>query len=204
MKPGQIRILVVDGDQANADKTVQILNPKGYHIDAAYSMQEGLDKSEKVEKLGYHLFIVDIDSSGQPSGMETVRQLRENHRHTCVIILTSTPTLETAIQAVQFGVCDYISKPVTEERLIEGISKSLLRVGIYLTSEETIIKSIGTKLRFLRKEQGLTTQQLANRVGVTQSQISQVETGRSAASVVTLYKIAQAFDTSLSEMLEGA
>jgi transcriptional regulator with XRE-family HTH domain len=58
-------------------------------------------------------------------------------------------------------------------------------------------------LRQLRREQGLTTQQLANRVGVTQSQISQVETGRSAASVVTLYKIAQAFEMSLAEMLEG-
>jgi DNA-binding NtrC family response regulator len=200
MKPEQIKILVVDGDDASASKCTEVLATKGYQVDRVGTPQEALTKSAETT---YHLVITEMNFNGQASGLEIIQQVRENHRHTCAIVLTSNPTLDGAIQAIQLGVCDYIAKPVQDDRLLDSVNKSLSRRGIYLTSEETINKAIGARLRQLRREQGLTTQQLANRVGVTQSQISQVETGRSAASVVTLYKIAQAFEMCLSEMLEG-
>lgn len=200
MKPEQIKILVADADQASATKCVEILSSKGYQVAQASTPNEAMSKSS--EEI-FHLVITEMNFNGHGSGMEVIKQVRDNHRHTCAIVVTGTPSLEGAIQAIQMGVCDYMAKPVQEDRLLDSVNRSLSRRGIYLTSEETINKAIGARLRQLRREQGLTTQQLANRVGVTQSQISQVETGRSAASVVTLYKIAQAFEMSLSEMLEG-
>jgi DNA-binding NtrC family response regulator len=200
MKPEQIKILVADADEASGTKCVEVLAAKGYQVDRAHSPQEALTKSAEST---YHLIITEMSFNGQGNGLEVIQQVRDNHRHTCAIVVTANPTLEGAIQAIQLGVCDYLPKPVQDDRLLESVNRSLSRRGIYLTSEETINKAIGARLRQLRREQGLTTQQLANRVGVTQSQISQVETGRSAASVVTLYKIAQAFEMSLSEMLEG-
>jgi DNA-binding NtrC family response regulator len=200
MKPEQIKILVADADEAGGAKCAEILTAKGYQVERAHSPQEAITKSNETT---YHLIITEMSFNGQGSGLEIVQQVRDNHRHTCAIVMTSNPTLEGAIQAIQLGVCDYLAKPVQDDRLLESVNRSLSRRGIYLTSEETINKAIGARLRQLRREQGLTTQQLANRVGVTQSQISQVETGRSAASVVTLYKIAQAFEMCLSEMLEG-
>jgi DNA-binding NtrC family response regulator len=200
MKPEKIKILVTDADDASGGKCVEVLAAKGYQVDRARTPQEALTKSAEAT---YHLIITEMNFNGQMSGLEVIQQVRDHHRHTCAIVMTSNPTLEGAIQAIQLGVCDYLPKPVQDDRLLESVNRSLSRRGIYLTSEETINKAIGARLRQLRREQGLTTQQLANRVGVTQSQISQVETGRSAASVVTLYKIAQAFEMSLSEMLEG-
>ncbi len=200
MKPEQIKILVTDADEASGGKCTEVLAAKGYQVDRARSPQEALTKSAEST---YHLIITEMNFNGQMSGMDVIQQVRDHHRHTCAILMTSNPTLESAIQAIQLGVCDYLPKPIQDDRLLESVNRSLSRRGIYLTSEETINKAIGARLRQLRREQGLTTQQLANRVGVTQSQISQVETGRSAASVVTLYKIAQAFEMSLSEMLEG-
>jgi DNA-binding NtrC family response regulator len=200
MKPEQIKILVADADEASGAKCAEILAAKGYQVDRVHSPQEALTKNAEST---YHLIITEMNFNGQGSGLEVIQQMRDNHRHTCAIVMTATPTMEGAIQAIQLGVCDYLPKPVQDDRLLESVNRSLSRRGIYLTSEETINKAIGARLRQLRREQGLTTQQLANRVGVTQSQISQVETGRSAASVVTLYKIAQAFEMCLSEMLEG-
>jgi DNA-binding NtrC family response regulator len=200
MKPEQIKILVADGDDASSSKCVEVLTGKGYQVDLAKNPDDAMAKSEQAT---YHVVLTELTFPGQMTGLEIIKRVRDRHRQTCAIIMTANPSMDSAVEAIRLGVCDYLAKPVIEERLIDSIGKALSRRGIYLTSEETINKSIGARLRQLRREQGLTTQQLANRVGVTQSQISQVETGRSAASVVTLYKIAQAFEMSLSEMLEG-
>jgi len=200
MKPEQIKILVADGDEVSAAKCAEILTSKGYQIELAKSPEDAIKKSAETT---FHLVITEMNFPGQASGLEVVKQVRDVHRQTCAIIITANPSLESAVEAIRLGVCDYLAKPIQDDRLLDSVNRSLSRRGIYLTSEETINKAIGARLRQLRREQGLTTQQLANRVGVTQSQISQVETGRSAASVVTLYKIAQAFEMSLSEMLEG-
>jgi DNA-binding NtrC family response regulator len=200
MKPDQIRILVADGDEASAAKCVETLTGRGFRVESANTPEDAVGKSLEST---YHVVVSDINFPDQASGLELIRKIRSKHRQTCAIALSTTPSLEGAVEAIRLGVCDYLPKPIEGDKLLEAVKRSLSCRGIYLTSEETINKAIGTRLRQLRREQGLTTQQLANRVGVTQSQISQVETGRSAASVVTLYKIAQAFEMSLSEMLEG-
>jgi DNA-binding NtrC family response regulator len=200
MKPDQIKILIADGDEASASKCAEILSSRGYRVEKAKNSEEALGKSAETT---FHLIVSDLNFPDLASGLDLVRKIRDRYRQTCAIVTTNNPTLDGAIEAIRLGVCDYLSKPIDSDRLVDAVNRSLSRRGIYLTSEETINKAIGARLRQLRREQGLTTQQLANRVGVTQSQISQVETGRSAASVVTLYKIAQAFEMSLAEMLEG-
>ena len=201
MKPEQIQILVADADQSSAARCADILKSKGYQVEVVHSSDAALTKCTENT---YHLVITESVFPNQKSGSELIRQIRDLHRQIGVIVLTSHPTLEGVIDAIRLGVCDYLPKPVEEAKLLEAVNRSLSRQGISHTSDETINKVVGAKIRQIRHKRGLTTQVLANRVGVTQSQISQVETGRSAASVITLYKIAQALDMSLSEMLEGA
>lgn len=200
MKVQQVKIMLVDSDQSSLSRCSEILSNKGYRVETTTSPQEAIDKGKTDD---YHLVATGLEFAGQMSGFELVEHMRKKHRHTCAIILSSKPTLDSVLSAIRLGVCDYLAKPVDENQLVEVVNTALSRRGIYLTNEGTINKVIGARLRELRRNQNLTTQQLANRVGVTQSQISQVETGRSAASVVTLYKISQAFDMSLSEVLEG-
>jgi DNA-binding NtrC family response regulator len=201
MKPERIEILVADADQSSASQCAEILKTKGYQVEAVLSPEAALAKC--VGKT-YHLLITEAVFPNRGSGSDFIRQIRDLHPQIGVILLTSQPTLDSAVNAMHQGVCDYLTKPAEEARLLEAVNRSLSRQGIYHTSDEAINKAVGTKIRDIRKKQGLTTQQLANRVGVTQSQISQVETGRSAGSVITLYKVAQAFNMNLSEILEGA
>jgi transcriptional regulator with XRE-family HTH domain len=60
---------------------------------------------------------------------------------------------------------------------------------------------IGDRLRAARRARGLTLRGLAERLGVSPSLISQVETGRAKPSVSTLYAIASQLDISLDELL---
>ena len=60
---------------------------------------------------------------------------------------------------------------------------------------------IGDQLRARRHELGWSLRDLADRLGVSPSLISQIERGRANPSVSTLYSIVQALDVSLDELL---
>jgi transcriptional regulator with XRE-family HTH domain len=60
---------------------------------------------------------------------------------------------------------------------------------------------IGERLRAERQARGLSLRDLADRLGVSASLISQIETGRARPSVNTLYAIATELDISIDELL---
>jgi transcriptional regulator with XRE-family HTH domain len=61
--------------------------------------------------------------------------------------------------------------------------------------------AMGERLRAARLARNLTLRELAQRLGVSPSMISQIETGRASPSVSTLYSIASELDVSLDELL---
>jgi transcriptional regulator with XRE-family HTH domain len=60
---------------------------------------------------------------------------------------------------------------------------------------------IGEHLRARRHQRGLSLRELADRLGVSPSLISQIERGRANPSVFTLYQIVAELDVSLDELL---
>jgi transcriptional regulator with XRE-family HTH domain len=60
---------------------------------------------------------------------------------------------------------------------------------------------MGDQLRAARRRRHLSLRDLAGRIGLSPSLISQVETGRAKPSVSTLYAIANELDVSLDELL---
>ena len=60
---------------------------------------------------------------------------------------------------------------------------------------------MGEHLRIARQARGQSLRELAGRLGVSASLISQIETGRANPSVSTLYAIADELDVSLDELL---
>ena len=66
-----------------------------------------------------------------------------------------------------------------------------------------LTKELGPRLSAARKEAGIGLRELARRLGVSPSLISQVETGRIAPSVGTLYAIANALGLSFDYLFRG-
>lgn len=58
--------------------------------------------------------------------------------------------------------------------------------------------NIGARLRALRNAKGFTTQEIADKVNVSQSYISRFENGRAIPNIDMLESILQALDTNLS------
>lgn len=57
-------------------------------------------------------------------------------------------------------------------------------------------KLVGTNFARLRKERGLTQEQVADRSGFSQQYLSDLERGRRNPTVITLYELAQALGVS--------
>lgn len=64
-------------------------------------------------------------------------------------------------------------------------------------------KKIGNFIFELRKEKGITQKQLADNLGVTDKAVSRWETGKNYPDIELLEQIAQFFDVTVSELLEG-
>ena len=64
--------------------------------------------------------------------------------------------------------------------------------------------AIGSRVRELRNERGLTLQGLAEMTGLSASLLSLVERGKTSPSIGTLVSIAHAFDVHMTDLMPGA
>lgn len=63
-------------------------------------------------------------------------------------------------------------------------------------------KLVGKNFARLRREKGLTQEQVEERSGFSQQYLSGLERGRRNPTVITLYELAQALDVSHVELVE--
>lgn len=68
-------------------------------------------------------------------------------------------------------------------------------------NEEQLLKQIGQRVKSARKRAGLFQWQLAEKVGIYRSSLSDIERGRVATMVTTLYKIADSLQMDVRELL---
>ena len=67
---------------------------------------------------------------------------------------------------------------------------------------ERVMAQVGTKLRDLRKQNGLTQQELADRAELTKGFISQLEQGQVTPSLVTLFDLIECLGTTPSDFFK--
>jgi transcriptional regulator with XRE-family HTH domain len=89
------------------------------------------------------------------------------------------------------------------EQLRAVLARAVSEKGLRVDGEEPINQLLGTRIRALRKQKALTLKQLANKTSLSVSLISQIELGKSAASVSTLRKLAAALASTLSDLFQG-
>ncbi len=63
---------------------------------------------------------------------------------------------------------------------------------------------VGSNFARIRRERGLTQEQVEERSGFTQQYLSGLERGQRNPTVVTLYEIAQSLEASILDLLVGA
>ena len=116
-------ILIVD-DEKNIRLTLsQALEVLEVDIDMAENGEEALAKLKEKE---FSLILLDLRMPGI-SGMEVLRQVREIRPDILVIIITAHGTVESAIEAMKLGACDFLQKPFVPDEIRELVSRVMDR-----------------------------------------------------------------------------
>ncbi|MCU0663143.1 MAG: response regulator [Myxococcota bacterium] len=192
----QVGILIVDDDREICDYMETFLSRDGFYVKTMTSSEAAL---EEVKTGRYHLAILDL-MMPKMDGIELLRHIRKIDDDLAVIIFTGYPSLETAVASLKLDVVDYIKKPFNPDEFRDVIDRVLKRKGLARNPEEQLHKVIGSTIRALRKERALTLKQMARRTSLSVSLLSQIERAESSASISSLYKIAVALDTKITQL----
>jgi putative nucleotidyltransferase with HDIG domain len=115
-------ILIVDDDPTIRDLLAEGLSESGYRCATARDGAEGL---RRLRQNGYELVVSDIDMP-EMDGVQLLQEVKRFRPDTEIIMLTGLVDVETAIQSMRLGACDYLTKPfnlaevrITVERALE-------------------------------------------------------------------------------------
>lgn len=131
----QKRILAVD-DEPNMRRLLEIsLRQAGY---VALSAANGKDALALMKAEQIDLIVSDLHMPGM-SGIELLKQIRDDNETVPFIIVTAQGEISTAVDAMKLGASDYILRPFDLEVLEVAISKALNIQRLEL--ENTYLKS---------------------------------------------------------------
>jgi two-component system response regulator AtoC len=115
------RILVADDDKVSCRLFTEVLEGEGHEVSNAYSGEEAL---ERLRGEPYDLLLVDVRMPGI-TGLDVTRTMRQEQPQLAIIVMTAFGSIETAVEAIQEGAVDYVSKPMNLDELKKIISRAL-------------------------------------------------------------------------------
>lgn len=182
-----MNILCVDDEPIVLEQLEHILKPTFplWNFYFAYDSSQALTFSKDHY---FQLAIVDIEMPGK-SGLELVRDLKEQLENLLVIILSAHQDFQFAKASIQLGVVDYLTKPIMEDELINTVRKYSSEVY-----KQSYSKHINEALAIIEKEydQRLTLQDVASKVHVSAAYLSRKfseEVGSALSDYINQYRI---------------
>jgi response regulator RpfG family c-di-GMP phosphodiesterase len=116
------RILIVDDEQGPRESLRMILSP----LHEVLVATDGASALETLRTESVDLVTVDLNMPGM-RGDELMRTIREELPHVEVIVITGYGTVETAVEGIRYGVCDYLSKPFDVVQVGAAVNRALAR-----------------------------------------------------------------------------
>lgn len=133
----QLRVLVVEDEEAIRTGLIDVLVFHGYDVDSAAEGPEGLEKALTGR---FDLILLDIMLPGM-DGYEICDRIRARDRHQPVIMLTAKSSDEEIIHGLKLGADDYVPKPFSIQQLVLRIEAVLRRSQV--GQEQARMLSIG-------------------------------------------------------------
>ena len=121
MANSDIRILVVDDDEATADSLKLNLQEEGYTVDTALT---GAKAIELFDQGGHHLAICDLQLPDM-DGLEVMRHMKDARPTTEVIVVSAHGSTTQAVEATKAGAFDFVDKPLDFEELELRVQNAL-------------------------------------------------------------------------------
>jgi len=96
-------------------------------LQAQYDVDTAIDGMSALDRLGatdYDLLITDLRMPGK-DGLSLIRQARLQGFDMPVVIITGASTEASAIEAINLGVCGYLTKPFGAHRIVAVAARAM-------------------------------------------------------------------------------
>ncbi len=119
------RVLVAEDDRVARDLLCEILRGEGYEVD---TVDDGMGAIERAQAGDgrYDLVVSDVRME-RSGGFDVLAAFTEKAPATPVILITAFGDVTGAMQAIQRGAYDYVSKPFNIEELRLTVARALER-----------------------------------------------------------------------------
>lgn len=194
--PQRLNVLVVDPDEQTTLQLKEFLTGEGFRVT---SLSDPAQAVAEVRDGNVQLVFLDVSPG---AGQEALAAIRGVDSDLCVIAITGMPTVEMAVSVMKCQAFHYLQKPLDEDELRAVVTEAIREKGLLVDLETRLNTEVGGRIRERRQASQLTLKQLANRTGLSVSLISQIELGKSAASMSTLHKLATALQVRMTYFFE--
>ena len=114
-------VLLVDDDPAVLRALSRVLKTRGYIVSTTSSGPEAV---QLVTQTDFDVILSDI-AMPEMDGITLLREIRSHDLHVPVILVTGEPTVDTAVQALEYGAMHYLTKPVPVDALEHALDKAI-------------------------------------------------------------------------------
>jgi len=120
------RILVIDDDRAMREMLIALLEDAGHEALGA----EGVDVAiERIREEPLDAVISDIRMPGR-SGLEVLGEVRELQPDLPVIMMTAFGSIDSAVEAMQAGAFDYVTKPFKRDAILVPLERAFEKTAL--------------------------------------------------------------------------
>jgi DNA-binding NtrC family response regulator len=127
-------ILVVDDELTSIAIMKKVLSDAGHNVTTISEPQSAIDL---IREFKYDILLTDLNMPNM-NGIELTKEALKIESDIIVILITAFATIRSAVEAIQIGAFDYLTKPIDKEELILSINRGLER--IYLLKENILLK----------------------------------------------------------------
>lgn len=117
------KVLLAEDESDVRDMCVRTLEMAGYQVVAVRDGQEAVEYASREQ---FDLLLTDLKMP-KMNGLEACRAIRATQPDLPTIVMTGYGTLESAIEALQLGVSEFVLKPFRPQVLHDAVDRALLK-----------------------------------------------------------------------------
>lgn len=132
-------LLIIEDDAAFARTLGRSFERRDYEVLLAASLDQATELL-KDRSPGYA--VVDLKLNGNTSGLACVKMLHQHDPAMLIVVLTGFASINTAVEAVKLGACQYLAKPSNTDDIETAFGHVAGSSEIGLTNRATSIKTL--------------------------------------------------------------
>lgn len=145
------RILLVDDEEKMRNLLSMMLEGKGFKVDKAI---HGRDAMDQMKNTVYDLVVSDIKMP-EMDGKELIQAMRKKKILTPVIFITAFATIDSAVEMMQHGASDYVTKPFDEARILMTIQKAMTLSRLIVENQEMKMQMAAEHRELIYQSKGM-------------------------------------------------